>query len=78
MVDHAPPPDWVALERIKADRVELYSYVSPLGKNIPISVQPLLVDDSVPTEDKIKWAVTRLRNHHSGDLSGMRAEHLKK
>ena len=32
----------------------------------------------VPTEDKIKWAVKRLRNHHSGGKSGIRAEHLKR
>ena len=50
-VDRAPPPTWVTLERITAERVELYSYVPPLGANIPISVQPLLVDDSVPTDD---------------------------
>ena len=57
--------------------VELYSYVPPSGTNIPISVEPFPVDDSVPTEDKIKWAVKRLQNHHSGGPSGMRAEHLK-
>ena len=57
-VDHAPPPAWVTLERIRAERVELYSYVPPLGKSIPISVQPFLVDDSVPTEDDIEWTVT--------------------
>ena len=55
-VDHAPPPAQVTLERIKAERVELYSYVSSLGKNIPISVQPFPVDDSVPTEYEIEWA----------------------
>ena len=34
------------------------------------------MDDSVPTEDKIEWAVTQLRNHRSGGASEMRAEHL--
>ena len=33
-VDCAPPPSWVTLERITADRVELYRYVSPPGENI--------------------------------------------
>ena len=56
--DHAPPPAWVTLERIKAERVEMYSYVPPPGANIPISVQPFPVDDSIPMEDKIEWAVT--------------------
>ena len=56
----------------------MHSYVPPPGKNIPISVQPFLVDDSVPTEDEIEWAVTRLCNHRSRGPSGMRADHLKR
>ena len=60
-----------------AERVELYSYVPPLGANIPISVEPFPVDDSVPTENEIKWAVKILQNHCSGGPSGMRAKHLK-
>ena len=58
--------------------MELYSYVLPLGENIPISVQPFPVDDSVPTEDEVEWAVKQLCNHRSGGLSGMRSEHLNK
>ena len=77
-VDRAPPPTRVTLERITAERVELYIYVPPPGTNIPISVQPFPVDNSVPTEGKIEWVVTQLRNHHSGGPSGMRAEHLKR
>ena len=46
--------------------MELYSYVPPPGMNIPISVQPFLVDDLVSTEDEIEWVVKRLRNHRSG------------
>ena len=49
-----------------AERVELYSYAPPMGTNTPIFVQPFPVEDLVPTEDKIEWAVTRLRNHRSG------------
>ena len=50
MVDHDLTPAWVNLERMTVERVELYSYVPPPGKNIPISVQLFPVDDSVPTE----------------------------
>ena len=57
--------------------MELYSYVPPLGAVIPISVELFLVDDLVPMEDKINWAVKRLHNHRYGGLSEMRAEHLK-
>ena len=77
-VDRAPPPAWVTLERIKVERVELYNYIPPTGTNIPISVQPLPVDDSVPTEDDTEWAVIRLHNHRSGGATGIQAEHLKR
>ena len=50
VVNCDPPPAQVTLERITAERVELYSYVSPPGTNIHISVQPFAVDDLVPTE----------------------------
>ena len=60
-----------------SERVDLYRYVPPLGANIPISVEPFLVENSVPTEDKIEWEVKRLKNHRSGGPSGMRVEHLK-
>ena len=58
--------------------MELYSYVPRPGKNIPISVQPFLVDDSVPTEDDINWVVKRIRNNCSGGPPGMGADHLKR
>ena len=72
------PPDWVTIGQITAQRVEMYSYIPPPGTNIPISLQPFLVEDSVPTEENIEWAVTRLCNHRSGGPSGMWAEHLKR
>ena len=72
------PPAQVTIERIPAERVALYSYVPPLGENIPISIRPFQVDDSVPEEGEIKWAFKRLRNNRSGGLLGMRAEHIKR
>ena len=53
-VNHALPPNRVTLKWITAERVKLYSYVPPLGTNIPISVQPFPVDNLVPTEDNIE------------------------
>ena len=70
VVDGALPSAWVALEWITANRVELYSYVPPPVTNIPISMHPFLLDDSVPMEDEIEWAVTRLCNHRSGGRQG--------
>ena len=56
----------------------MYIYIPPLGTNIPIYVQPFLVEDLVTTEDVIEWTVTRIRNNCSRRPSGMRAEHLKR
>ena len=60
-----------------AERVDLYSYVPSPGTNIPISVKPVPVDDSVPMGDKIEWAVKNLRRKRSRGPSGMRGDHLK-
>ena len=76
-VYRALPPARVTLERITAEKVEMYSYVPSPGANIPISVEPFPLDDSVPTEDEIEWAMKRLRNHRSGGPPGMQADHLK-
>ena len=43
-VDRAPPPTQFNLKPITAERIALYSYVPPPGKNIPIYVKPFLVD----------------------------------
>ena len=43
------PPARATLERIMAERVELYSQVPSPGDNIPVTVKPAEIDDSVPT-----------------------------
>ena len=68
---------WVTLEQITEEKVDLYSYVPPPGENIPISVDTFTVEDSVPTEYNIEWAVKQIRNHCSGGTSRMRAKHIK-
>ena len=72
-VDCAPPPARVTLEWITEKWVYLYHHVPPPGENIPISVEPVPVEDSVPTEDEIKWSVKRIQNHRSRVPSGMRS-----
>ena len=76
-VDHALPFARVTLERITAERVELYCAAPPPGENIPMSVTPAHVDNSVPSEEKVNWVVQRLWRHKSGGPSQMRAEHLQ-
>ena len=57
VVDRAPPLAQVTLKQITAERVELYRYFPPPGTNNPIFVEPFLVDDLLPTEEDIEWAV---------------------
>ena len=76
-VDCVPPPVWVTLERIMAERVDLYCYVPFMGEDIPVSVELFPLEESVPTEDKIEWVVKRLHNHRSRGPSGIQAEHIK-
>ena len=52
--------------QITAERVELYSYVPPPGENIPVTVTPADVDNSVLKEDKIAEAVKKLRSNLLG------------
>ena len=47
--DFAPPPARVTLERITAEQVDLYRHIPPPGENIPVSVDPLPVEELVPT-----------------------------
>ena len=37
---------------------------------------PFQIDDSVPTEEEVDWAVRILQGHRSGGPSQMRAKHL--
>ena len=53
-------PARVTFEWITEEQVDLYSYVPPPEANIPLSVDPYPVDDSVTMEDDIEWAVKRL------------------
>ena len=49
----------------------------PPGDNIPVTVTPSEIYDSVPTEDEIVEAVKKLWRNRAGGPSKIRAEHLK-
>ena len=49
----------------------------PPGDNNPISVEPLHLEDSVPTDNKIELRVQRLITNQSGGHFRMRAEQLQ-
>ena len=50
-VDHSPSPAQITLKRITAERVEIYRAITPPGENIPMSLKPYRIDESVPTEE---------------------------
>ena len=77
-VDRTPPPTQVTLERITAERVDLYCQVQPPREKIPISVKPFQVEDLGPTEDEIEWSVRCLHNNRSGSPLGLRVDHHKR
>ena len=76
-VDRAPPPARTTLKRVTAERVALYIQVVPLGDSILVNIEPFAVEDRIPEEGYIDWAVKCLRNNRAGGPSQMRAEDLK-
>ena len=77
MAGRASTPARLNIERIMAERVALHHHIPPPDENIPIFVDPFLLDDLVPMEDDIKWAVWRLRDNRSRGPSRMRTEQLQ-
>jgi hypothetical protein len=75
--DRAPPPSWDTLEKVTAEREDLYRKETPPGESIPIMVEPVAVSDEIPAMEEIAEAVKKLRNNRSGGPSGIRGEHLK-
>ena len=49
----------------------------PLGDIILVNIEPFAVEDRIPEEEYIDWAVKCLRNNRAGGPSQMRAEDLK-
>ena len=65
------------VEYFTVEQTELYSQVPSPGENIPVTVEPAIIDDSVPMEDEITAAVKKLRRNRSGGPLRIRAEHIK-
>ena len=43
-----------------------------------MTVEPAIIDDSVPKEDKIAAAIQKLRRNRLGGPSRIRAEHIRR
>ena len=77
----------LADERVSARRgTRVWERLRKIGRSVrailkrdripEVNVKPSEIDDSVPTEDEIAEAVTKLRRNRSGGPSRIRAEHL--
>jgi hypothetical protein len=60
-----------------AERVELYRQRDPPGEPLPININPIPVNDGMPSEGEIRVAVAGLSNGRAGSASGMCAEDVK-
>ena len=78
-VNRHPPPSRVALATMTAEREELHRHVPSPVDPIPVEDPPFpfLVNDSIPEDEEITWAVRSIYLNRSGVPSGMRAEHLR-
>ena len=75
-VDHTLPPARITLDYITDKRLELYRVVTSLVENIPTSVPPSKIDNSIPSEEEVKWAVQRLWGNWSVGPYHMCTKHL--
>jgi hypothetical protein len=60
-----------------AERVDLYRQRGPPGEPLPINIDPIPVDDKMPSKAEIRVAVAGLFNGCAGGVLGMRAEDVK-
>ena len=63
--------------RQTAERVELYAQMDSPGDPLPINIDPLLLNDVVPSDKEIREAAGGLTSGRAGGASGMRAEDVK-
>ena len=60
-VDRPPPPAIVDLTIMTAEREGIYRHVTCTGETIPVGDITFSVDDVIPEDEDIAWAVRRLR-----------------
>ena len=71
-MDRPPPPSGVAIATMTEERVNIYQNVPPPREPIPVGDLPFLVDNTIPEDEEIGWAVRRLGLNRLGSPLGMR------
>ena len=76
-VEPPPPTSRLSLSAMTEEREDLYWHVPPPGEPIPVGDLPFSVDDGIPEDEAITWAVRKIRLNRSCSPSVMQAEHLR-
>jgi hypothetical protein len=70
-------PCFHTMERQTLERVDLYARRLLPGNPLPINVERTKINDDVPSDGKIRTAVSKLSNGRTAGASGIRAKHAK-
>ncbi len=65
------------MEHQTDEQVELYAEQDAYGAEFPANGTPFGIDDSPPSEEEYRTAVSQLSHGRCGGASGIRAEHIK-
>jgi hypothetical protein len=65
------------MEHQTLEQVDLYARRESPGDPLPINVTPVVINNNVPTDSKLRQVAGKLTNGQAAGASGMRAEHVK-
>jgi hypothetical protein len=65
------------MDRQTGEWVDLYTWRQSPGEPLPINIDPVDIDDDIPSNGELRVAVGKLTNGRAAGASGMRAEHIK-
>jgi hypothetical protein len=68
---------YYTMDHQTSEQFDLYAWRQSPGDPLPILVPPVKINDSTPSDGKIRTTYRELPNSHAGGGSGMRAEHVK-
>jgi hypothetical protein len=70
-------PCYHTMEHQTLERVDLYARRESPGDPLPINVIPVVINNNVPTDSKLRQVARKLTNGQAVGAFGMRAKHVK-
>jgi hypothetical protein len=70
-------PCYHTMERQMLERVDLYARRESPGDPLPINVTPVVINNDVPTDGKLRQVAGNLTNGRAAGASSMCAKHVK-